>query len=297
MKKTKHTTIRSAYGKRLQTISIAALSASLMAGHAAAADVHWRVEVTGSENGKPISEITDIWANGDNIRMSIPGDGDALFLGAENKMVMIDHQEKQYMVMDATKVAAGVNAVKSEMDATMAAMLDGMDENTRAMVTAAMQNGMVPGGMPAGAMPNGLPGGMGIAAGPIGAPTYDVAKSDASYKVLGATAVAYDVKENGSKTSEIWAANVKDVKGGAIVRDRMKDMMGYMETAMGDFAPLSGGPFQFIEDIDNRVPVGSVEIEPDGGESRAKLILAEEKAAPAGTWSAPAEYKLMETPF
>lgn len=258
--------------------------AAVMTAQHASAEILWKIETTSSDNAAP--EVTEIWANAANLRMSVTGGdaGEAIYLGERNEIVMIDHDKKQYMVMQAGAVSKKMDEMRPQMDAAMAAMKEAMadmDPQSRAMAMAAMKSA----GGPMASMMN-----------PDAAPKISVAKTKEKQTILGARAVKYEVSGGATPVQNVWAVKVSDVEGGAIVRDRMDDLMSFFETAMGDSAPIQGNLFRLMGDLDGRVPVGGENLI-NGKVSTSRLTSAADVDAPADIWSPPAGYEKMAAPF
>ncbi|MEM6415729.1 MAG: hypothetical protein AAF720_13855 [Pseudomonadota bacterium] len=262
---------------------VASIAATLVLsmGGSAFADVMWRIETTGEDGDTSVKEVTEIVANQKNIRFSVPGEGDLIFLGKEEKIIMIDHGEKSYSFFEPNKIAALTSAMP-DLSATMANVMEGMDADTRALVAGALGQG-------GGAAGQGIGGG--IANALSMSSSFEVTKSSASYKVLGAKADAYAITENGVKTGEVWVARPEDIKGGTIVRDRMKDLAQVMSKAMGPFAKMMESPLQYVNAVDGGVPVGATEFGTSGKPTRSELVAATDKPTSASFWQAPSGYK------
>jgi len=267
----------------------AAITLSPAALAPAFADILWKME---HKTGDGAPETTEIWANEENIRMRVvgadgAGDTEAILLGDRQEMIMIDHGRREYFVMQAGAMAEQMGAMKTQLDSAMAAAMAGLDPEARRAAEAAMGRAGLDMGAAAG---SGFPG-------MAQAPSYAVEKTEESKKIFGTRAEKYVILKNGAPDGEVWAARAGAVKGGAVVRDRMKDLRTFMETAMGDFFRGEADPFLIFDEMDNLVAVASVVSGPAGASVETRLVSAEDKDAPAGAWAPPDGYAKAETPF
>ena len=260
----------------------AAAAGAAMLG-VAFADVHWVIQTTDSGE----TETAEMWANDQNLRMSMTGpkgeSAEMILLGAKQEAVMIDHDEKTYMVMQAAAMGETMSGMQSQMEAAMAAAMAEMDPQTRAMMESAMKgNGALAG---LGKMPK------------IEAPTFEVSATGQSRTILGVNARGYSVAGSDGSQTEVWAAKIGDVKGGKVMRDRFSDMQRFLETALGDMMSGDGDAFMMVDKLDGMVPVASAGAGPRGESQSMELISAEIKDAPNDAWSPPAGYRKQDMPF
>ncbi len=290
---------RRASGTERLLVSVigAGLAAAAMSAPASA-ETKWRVETTMADGSV---ETAEIWANADNIRMSMADggeEGEVMLLGASDELIVIDHAEKSYFVIKIADMAAtaaavreqieaadiDMGAVQAQMKAAMADAMANLSPEDRAAAAAAIGN------LPAMAGS----GAQGLAAVPV----YDVKRTDGAVNVMGASAATYAITEDGAPGGEIWAVKTSEVEGGAVMRDRMSYLFSQMERAMAGFSPKGASrPFQMLDKIDGRVPVGGVEPDGPGGEMTTRLVAAADIAAPDGLWAPPKGYRKEESPF
>ncbi|MBI1391579.1 MAG: hypothetical protein GC152_02450 [Alphaproteobacteria bacterium] len=290
--------------RMMASVAGATLFATAFATSAANADALWRIETTNADGS---TETGEIWANDKNLRMSVGAEkaqgGEVILLGDADELIFVDHAEGSFTRMKASEIAAKtegmgeqmaaarsqMSAVQEQMKAAMAEAMANMSPEERERAMAAMAN--VPG-------MSGMNGAGPLASAFGDAPTYSVERTGDTKKVMGATAVTYQITRNGAPDGEVWAAKTADIEGGAMVRDRMKDLFAYMETAMGGLMPGDAGPFRFMSDIDDRVPVGGVSTDAGGaGPTTTRLVSAADISPPDGIWNPPAGYKEEKSPF
>ncbi|MEO1014686.1 MAG: hypothetical protein AAFX08_05800 [Pseudomonadota bacterium] len=286
--------------RRAREICAGSLAAVIaLAVQAANAETRWRVE-TAKQDGS--TETSEIWASASNIKMTVSDGGEnveVMLLGASDELVVIDHDNRSYFVIKMADMAATTAAVREQIEAADINM-GAVQEQMRAAMADAMAN-LSPDERAAAesAMAN-LPG-MGAGAGFPGiakAPVYEIARAKGSVNVMGTSAAKYQITQDGAPDGEIWAVKTSEVEGGAVMRDRMRDLFGRMEKAMGGFATAGArGPFQYLDQLDGRVPVGGSEPDGPDGPTTTRLVAAADMSPPPGLWTPPEDYRREDAPF
>ncbi|MEM6537082.1 MAG: hypothetical protein AAF668_05065 [Pseudomonadota bacterium] len=257
------------------------------------ADVRWQMETTGGEEA---TEKFEIWADDENLRMTVDGGGasegamEFILLGETDQILVIDHGEKTYIRMDSQTMNAktkqlgnAMSAMQDQMQAAMAEAMADLSPQERAQAQAAMAN-----------LP-GMAGGAGMPGNPFGAastPTFDLVKKSEKRDVLNVKATAFQITKDGEPDGEVWAIKPSAIKGGKVIRARMQDLEEFVGTAFGELMPANNDPLFFAEALGDMVAVGGV----DGGRT-TRLISAAEVPAPESTWSAPEGYRQEQMPF
>ncbi|NNE59152.1 MAG: hypothetical protein HKN36_13685 [Hellea sp.] len=218
-------------------------AAIILAAMSADAGVVFEVETT-YHSGSTGVDVSEMSVEKPNLKMEIAsgsraskGQQDtAIFRGDRREMVVINHEEQYYMVMDAETMNQVMGDAAVQIDQAMKEVnkhLEGLDPAQRAMVEELMKgNGQ------------GL-GGMGISQ------THTSPKRVKSdYRNTGETAVKngypcvkYEVLRGGQIVRELWVTDWDNVKGSGDIRDTFKEMADFWEEMMESTSQLPGGGF------------------------------------------------------
>lgn len=195
----------------------------------AAAGVVYEIEVTDHEQSPPKMESIEAAVEGRNLKMGIAAGstqerGDMIFRGDRREVVVVDHDEKSYVVMDKEAIGAIAGQVGSAM-AQVEEALKNVPEDKRAMVEEMMKK----------RMPQEPPS----------RPTTELRKTGERADKNGYPCVKYEIVRNGVKIRELWVTDWSNVEGGKDVVDTWHDMADFfreMMDALPDFG--QGGPAQ-----------------------------------------------------
>ncbi len=206
-----------------------------------------------------------------------PAEVTMIFLGDSRKMVNIDHQRKQYMVIDQR----AMDAVAGQMNEAMAKLqeqLKNMPPERRAMVEKMMQGRM--GGM--GAPP------------PAPAPSKVVATGRTG-SAGGYACEVYEVSRAGVKHREMCVTGWTNVGGGAGLGVVMKDMAAFIQEMMSSVTKSMsasgqpGNPFDFVDQVEG-FPVSTRHFENGQLKSETVLESMEERPLDGSIFEPPAGY-------
>ena len=111
---------------KIKTYVVFLLSA-MLALAPALAGVVYEIEVTDHEQSPPKTESIEAAVEGRNLKMGIAagstsGRGEMIFRGDRREMVVVDHEDKSYIVMDTEAVAAIAGQVSGAMSQMEEAM-------------------------------------------------------------------------------------------------------------------------------------------------------------------------------
>lgn len=243
------------------------------------AGVVFQVETTYHSGSARGPESAQMSVEGVNIKMEISPRGDSsagtvkdevVFRGDRRQMVVVDHNEKSYMVVDnatVERIGGQVQGMQGQMEAAMKdAMkrLEQLDPKEREMEK--MLKERMPGGAAA------IPGGS--------------ARSPSEYRKTseraskqGYPCVRYDVFRDGEKVRELWVTDWDNVQGGVETLNAFKEMKSFYDELMGSFAGMTDG-FLDLDPADNVIesyfkvagfPVVSRSFE--GGELESETVL------------------------
>lgn len=246
------------------TLGIALLSSPLFAGAV------FKVETTYSSGDK--SQSSEMSVNNGNLKMEISSDqrdsGDAIYRGDRRQMVMVDHDNKTYMVIDKEAIENIGGQVQGQLAGAMKEMekqLEKLDPKQREMVEKMMK-----GRMPAVT-------GEGSAA-PRQVTEYRKTSQRETHQ--GYPCVKYEVVRGDEKVREIWVTDWNNVEGSDEVLDAFKDMASFYEELMDSIGKMTGGfgagvfggenPMESFAKIDG-FPVVTRNFE--GGELESEAVL------------------------
>ena len=205
----------------------------LLLSPAAHAAVVYQVQTSypSDSEGKP-SETTEMSVNKPNLKIGIAGasagdadSGDAIFRGDRREMVIVDHEDRTYMLIDSAAAERMGGQVKGAVQG-LQAELDKLDPQQRAMVEQMMKKGI--GGMA-------LPGSE-----PPAKPTKEYRNTGERADKAGYPCVKYEVVEDGVVVQELWVTEWDNVKGAAEGRAVFEDMASFYAEIMDAFGESSG---------------------------------------------------------
>jgi len=216
-----------------RTIALA-LSLAAIAVSPLAAGVVFQVETT-YHSGSPRTESSEMSVEKPNLKMEIqsgsgdrPESGDAIFRGDRRQMVVVDHSDKSYMVIDQDSLESLGGDVADQMSEAMKELekqMEGLDPKQREMMEK-----MLKGRMP-GAAPGGAPA----------MPTTEFRKSSDTAVHSGYRTVRWDGFRGDEKFIELWVTDWDNVKGGRDVADTFGEMASFYKEIMDSFKEMMGG--------------------------------------------------------
>ena len=198
-----------------------------------------------------------------------------IFLGDSRKMVNIDHQRKQYMVIDQR----AMHAVAGQMNEAMAKLqeqLKNMPPERRAMVEKMMKGRM---------------SGMGA---PPPAPSKVVATGRTG-SAGGYACEVYEVSRAGVKHREMCVTGWANIGGGAGPGAVMKDMAAFTKEMMSSVTKSMGvsgqpgNPLDFVDQVEG-FPVSTRHFENGRLKSETVLESMEERSLDGSIFEPPAGY-------
>ena len=198
----------------------------------AVAGVVFQVETTyhsGSPRGPESSQMS---VEGPNLKMEIPpgegdrGGGEALYRGDRREVVVVDHDDKSYWVMNEEtlgSIAAQVGAAAGMMQEA----LKNVPEAERRKIEEMMKQRMPS----AAQMPE--------------QQKTELRRTDETGTKNGYPCRKYEVWRGGEKVQELWVTDWSNVKGGDEVAATFREMAGFWTEIMDSFRSSAGafGPF------------------------------------------------------
>ena len=210
-------------------------------------------------------------------------EGSMVFLGDKNEIIMINHDDKSYIVMDEATIKSLASQIEQAMSQMEAAMKDMPPDQREKMMEMMKQR---------------MPGAGG------GAYVEPVLKKAGDGKVGGVSCVKYDVYKGDEKVRQHCVADWNSIEGGQemmTVMLRMADFMGQMAKAFSKSGSLVGDQMQFEKGVFNQLrqlngfPVETIEY--DDGKVEAESMFQSSKKTPvdASDMGPPAGYTKQST--
>lgn len=249
-----------------------------------AAGVVYEIEVTDYERSPPKSESIQAAIEGRRLKMSIASggrgkQGEMIFHADRREMVVVDHDNESYFVIDKETLGRIAGQVNSAMSQVQEA-LENVPEEQRAMIEKMMKQRM-----PKQAVP-------------IRRPRSEIKKTTERDTKNGYPCVKYEVLRGGTKIRELWVTDWDNIEGGADVVDAFEDMADFfreMMDAIPDFGQggqTGGAPvFEHMKELGG-FPVETSEFGSDGSlESESALRSAKRRTLDPDAFEPPAGYK------
>jgi hypothetical protein len=260
--------------------ALATFALALVASMPAAAGVVYEIEVTDHGQSPPTSENIQASVEGRHLKMGVAGgqgrQGDMIFRGEKREMVVVDHDEKSFFVMDPD----ALRAIAGQLGGAMAQMqeaLKNVPEGQRAAVEKMMKE----------RMPQAAPK----------RPASELRKTSERSSQNGYPCVKYEVYRGGRKIREMWVTDWSNVEGGAEASDVFEDMADFFHEMMEALPNFGGGGgaddnvFEHLRDL-NGFPVVTREFAEDGSlEGESSLRSASRRSIAPSEFEPPAGYK------
>ena len=208
--------------------------------------------------------------------------GGVIFRGAPKEMIALDHEQKEYYVMDEASMQNMATQLSSAMQ-QMQQALEEMPPEQRAMAEQMMKQHM-PQSATAAKSPTTL---------------HKTGKDDS---INGFDCEYYEVRREASKIRELCVTEWDDITGGREVADAMLEMAGFFDSMAEAFADSIGTDimgeqqeiFAHMRELDG-YPVLTREFDEAGGvESETVLKSAKSRNIDPQFFAPPADYKEMQ---
>lgn len=252
----------------------------------ALAGVVYEIEVTDHEQSPPATESIQTAVEGHTLKMGIASGGrggrsDMIYRGDRREMVVVDHDERSFFVMDPEAMQAIAGQVGGAMG-QMQEALKNVPENQRAAVEKMMRE----------RMPN---------AGPPPRPRSELRKTDERSTQNGYPCVKYEVYRDGRKLRELWVTDWSNVEGGRETSKTFEEMGEFFHEMMEAMPNLGGGgpgpddsAFEHMKELGG-FPVVTREFAEDGSlEGESALRSANRRTIDPDEFEPPAGYKRQE---
>ncbi|MEE8525827.1 MAG: hypothetical protein V3T72_17975 [Thermoanaerobaculia bacterium] len=256
------------------------------------AGVVFQVETTYHSGSSRPPESSQMSVEGKNMKMEILSSGksasgdrkdEVIFRGDRRQMVVVDHRDKAYMVIDGEMVQQIGGQVQQAMK-QVEKSLEGLDPKQREMMEKMLKRGLGQAG--AGAMPK---------------------RSSSEFRNTGERAtrqgypcVRWDVSRDGEKVRELWVTDWDNVRGGQQVVAAFQEMADFVGELMDSFSQMAGGGNFFdagknpIEDFTRVGGFPVVTRSFEGGELESETVLesATERDLDPDAFEPPKGYRL-----
>lgn len=248
------------------------------------AGVVYEIEVTGPDGAEMVSDST--FSVQDNLVKVVGADagekfnGEMIFRGDRREMLVVNHDEMSYLVMDEATIqqlAAQVNEAMAAMEQALASVPEGQREKFRQMMQSKMPN-----------------------AGAERVPS-ELRNTGESDTIRGYPCVRYEIWRGGIRTRELWVTDWSNVEGGEQVAAGFQEMADFFKqmldglSAMGDMGGFSEGftdsSFEHLKEM-NGFPVVSREYDENGAlQGMAALKSATLQTLDPADFEPPTNYK------
>ncbi len=242
--------------------------------------------------GQPIVGTVQISTSGDNTRLEINSvssaeAGGMIFHGARDEMIILDHAQGSYMIIDQARM----NAMASQVSQAMTQMqeaLAAMPPEQRALAEQMMQRQFP-------------------AAAPKQSPKQspDIINALGSHgEVAGIECRNYEVMRDGRKVRELCMSDWDDIAGGQETAEALKDVAGFFESMRQAFSGAGAMDafdrqqelFGHMNELDG-YPILYRDFSASGAlERQVILTSARQEDVSPGFFKPPQGYKLQELP-
>jgi hypothetical protein len=221
------------------------------------AGVVYEIEVTDHGQSPPKTESIQAAVEGRHLKMGIASkgrgggaQGDMIFSGERREVVVVDHENQSYTVIDAEmvkEIGAQANAAMSQVEEA----LKGVPKEQQAMVRELMKK----------RMPN--------VQAPAERPKTELKKTGESDERNGYPCVKYEVLRDGVKVRELWVTDWSNIEGGSDVVGAFEDMADFFTELMeampkfGQGGPGADPAFENMKELGG-FPVVTRELGDDG---------------------------------
>lgn len=258
-----------------------------LAAGALAAGVVYEIEVTDHGQSPPRTEDSRMSAEGKNLKMGVSAGerggaaGEMIFRGDRREMVIVDHDDESYTVIDEQAIESVAGQVGAMM-AQMQEALKNVPEGQRAAVEEMMKK----------RMPQEAPA----------RPRREVRRTGEHGDKAGYPCVKYEVLRDGRVVQELWVTDWNNLEGSAEVRQLFgemaaffKEMMDAFAGAAGELGGLAGGLGDNMFDLFDRIdgfPAVTRDLDADGSlDEESTLRSARRQDLDPEEFEPPAGYK------
>ncbi len=256
------------------------LAAVLVIGAPVFAGVVYEIEVTDHTTSPASTSGSHISVEGSLLKMdAISGskdmDGEMIYRGDRREMVIVNDEEKSYIVLDEEQMkamAAQISQAMSAMDQALAAVPEGQREKMREMMNKRMPMKMDQ------REPSNLK------------------KTGETDTINGYPCVKYQVWRAGILERELWVTPWKNIEGGADAVQAFEDMSSFFKEMLNSLPQMgdqdfADSAFEHLKEMGG-MPVVTREFADDGSlENESTLKSANQQAFDPDEFEPPKNYK------
>jgi hypothetical protein len=254
---------------------------ALLAALPAFAGVVYEVENKNMTNSSGEVTNASIAIEGKLMKMDIASanedqDGEIIFRSDRREMVIVNHKDRSYFVLDEKQLRAMADQINQAM-ASMEQALAAMPESQRAQMEKMMKDRMP--GMGSKRMPS------------------ELKKTGDSNTINGYPCVKYEVWRGDTKERELWVTDWSNVEGGSEAAQVFKEMASFMKEMldslpeMGEAKSLGDTTFAHLKEM-NGYPVMTREYNAGGAvENESTLKSARKATLDPADFEPPKQYK------
>ena len=265
--------------------TLGCLLVAVLAAGPLVAGVVYEIEVTDHDASPPRTEDSQIAAEGRNLKMGIAAGehgerGEAIYRGDRREMVIVDHGDRSYVVMDEEAIANLAGQVGGMM-AQVEEMLKNVPKEQQDAVREAMKQRMP-------------------SQGPV-RPQREARRTGEKGERAGYPCVKFEVLVDGAVTQELWVTDWGNVEGSDEMRELFEEIAEFFREMMEAFSEAAGGlggigagledsMFELFDEIDG-FPVVTRDFEGGELDSEATLRSARRRTLDPSEFEPPAGYK------
>ncbi len=272
--------------KNFPRLIVFAVAAVLLFALPAGAGVVFEIETTDHQQSPPKTESLETLVEGQNLKMGMASggrndNGDMIFRGERREMVVVDHNDKSYTVMDEQALKELAGQVSSAMQEIQEA-LKNVPEDQRALVEKMMKERMPDAAQTAPSRPK-----------------TELRKTGERGEKNGYPCVKYEVYRENQKLRELWVTDWSNVEGGSEAVDAFEGMAEFFKDlldaipqfgAQGD-GSIGDSAFEHMKEIGG-FPVITREFDEDGSlGDETTLRSSRRQALDPAAFEPPAGYK------
>lgn len=261
---------------------LALIFCSIFISGNASAGVVFEIESTEFDGGQSEQTILRASVQNMDLRMQVDSSSDMIFRGSKGEMLMIDHSEKSYVVIDNAMMDSLGNQM-SAIEAQMQEALKDVPAEQRAMMEQMMKQHMPK------------------AATEPQKPMVELKKTGERAEKNGYDTEKYVMFVAGTKTQEMWIADWDDVEGGDEAAVAFKEMAAFfsgLRDALPSFAQsgVDESVFEYLNELDG-FPVVTVSYGSNGAKSNESVLRSSKSVSIASSeFDAPAGYARQRMP-
>jgi len=251
----------------------------------------FEMEMTDHTKSPPQVRQVSTLVQGKDLKMELseaqgPAKSGMIFHGERQEIVVLDHGDKQYLVLDKAalqSLAGTVDAAMQQLDS----MLQNLPPEQRAQMEQMMKGKLGQAGKSEGEQP-------------------ELKATGETKSIDGHACRKFEVLREGRKVREMWVTDWSNVEGGAEAIEAFEavgaffqellDSMPNLGKAMGGQALLDSSDLQYMQEL-NGVPLVSTELGRDGAVTvETRLRSSKRSSVEAAAFEPPAGYTKQEMP-